>query len=408
MIYDQKFKGNVSYINKLNKIRILSLVRNSKGISQADLARETNLSPTTVFRVVEKLISEGLIKEIGPGQSNGGRRPTILKFDGTNRYVIGIDLGTTNIYGILTDLNAKVIAEEKVPTEVSLGFYKVSERTSGVIQTLLNNLSSDQKKRVYGIGIAVAGLINRKKRIVEFSPDFHWHDVDIVGEISKWHNYPIFFDNVTRVMAQGELCFGIGKTYKNFVFINIGYGIGAGIVINGELLYGSSGMAGEFGHINVDKDSPIQCECGNFGCLESLASGNALAKIARMKLKNGEKSILFEMSGGDIKSITAEMIANAAKAGDLMAAQIFETALEYLGIGIANLINLFNPEVVVLGGGVTQAGDFLFDKVREATRKRALQRMSRTVDIIPAIFGMKAAAMGAISLILDQLLNFNL
>ncbi|MGQ9470900.1 MAG: ROK family transcriptional regulator [Candidatus Aminicenantales bacterium] len=408
MIYDEKFNGNVSYVNKLNKARILELIRNSSGISQARLAKETGLSPTTVFRIAEKLIEDGLVKEAGHGESIGGRPPTILKFDGKNRYVIGIDLGTTNIYGILTDLNAKIIAEEKIPTEITSGFYKVAERTSGVIQALLNKLSIGQLKQVYGIGIAVAGLINLEKKIIEFSPDFHWYDVDIAGEISKWHKYPIIFDNVTRVMALGELCFGVGKKYKSFIFINVGYGIGAGIVINGELLYGANGMAGEFGHINVEKDSPIRCECGNFGCLESLASGNALAKIARIRLENGSKSVLTEMVEGNLSQITAEIVARAAKIGDPLALEVFETGMTYLGIGVANLINIFNPEVVVMGGGVTLAGEMLFEKVRQVAKARALQRMARNVDIIPATFGMKAAAMGALSLILNKILNFDL
>ncbi|MCD6192531.1 MAG: ROK family transcriptional regulator [Candidatus Aminicenantes bacterium] len=408
MIDDSKPNANASYINKLNKIKVINLIRSSKGISRADIAKKTRLSPPTVSRIVEDLIEEELVVEVGEGESKGGRRPTLLEFSGGNHYIIGIDLGTTNIYGVLTDLNAQIIAEKKVPTNVKLGFHKVMERTAKVIQDLEELLSKKKQKRIYGIGMAVAGLINRQRMIVEFSPDFHWHEVDVVGELRKWYDFPIVFDNVTRVMALGELCYGVGRNYKNFICVNVGYGIGAGIVVDGKPLYGFKGMAGEFGHITLDKESSIQCDCGNFGCLEALSSGNAIAKAAQREVQKGVSTMLREMSEGNVEAITAEMVAKAAKQGDALAWGVFETAMEYLGIGIAALINLFNPEIVVIGGGVTQAGDILFDKVRKVVKARALNKVAQEVEIVPATFGMKAAAMGAVSLILNRVLTFDL
>lgn len=408
MIDDSRPNANASYINKLNKIKIINLIRSSKGISRADIAKKTRLSPPTVSRIVEDLIEEELVIEVGEGESKGGRRPTLLEFSGENHYIIGIDLGTTNIYGVLTDLNAQIIAEKKIPTEVKSGFHHVMERTAQVVQDLEEYLGKKKQKRIYGIGMAVAGLINRKRMIVEFSPDFHWHEVDVIGELSKWHDIPIVFDNVTRVMALGELCFGVGRMHRNFVCVNVGYGIGAGIIVDGKPLYGFNGMAGEFGHITLDRDSEIQCDCGNFGCLEALSSGNAIAKAAQRALQKGASSILTEMCEGNVEFITAEMVANAAKLGDSLAWDVFENAMEYLGIGIAALINLFNPEIVVIGGGVTQAGDILFDKVRKVVKARALHKIAQEVEIVPATFGMKAAAMGAVALILNKVLTFDL
>jgi glucokinase-like ROK family protein len=255
--------------------------------------------------------------------------------------------------------------------------------------------------------MAVAGLINREKKIVEFSPDFHWHEVDVVGELSNWHDIPIVFDNVTRVMALGELWYGIGKRVKNFICINVGYGVGAGIIIRGKPFYGPTGMSGEFGHTTLEKDSDIQCNCGNYGCLEALASGNAIAKFARMKIKDNGSGILAGMCRNNPKSVTAEMVATAAKQGDAQAWSVFERASEYLGIGIANLINIFNPEAVVIGGGVAQAGDILFDKVRKTVNARALKKISRDVQILPATFGVKASVMGAVSLIANDIFNLD-
>jgi len=346
----------------------------------------------------------GLVDETGPGDSTGGRRPTLLKFSADNNFIIGIDLGTTNIYGVLSNLEAKIIAEKSCPTQVQEGFQSVMQRTAEVIEGLKGQLG-DKADRIFGVGMAVAGLINRDRNIVEFSPDFHWHNVDVVGELSRWHNMPIVFDNVTRVMALGEYCYGIGKQFKNFVCVNVGYGIGAGIIMNGEPLYGPKGMAGEFGHLTLERDSRVQCECGNFGCLEALASGNALAKAARSNIQAGAKSSIEDMCGNDLGNITAKMVADAAKQGDAVAWDVFNRSAEFLGIGIAGLINLLSPEAIVIGGGVAQSGDILFDIVRKTVNSRALNKISRDVSILPATFGMRAAVMGAVSLILDKVLN---
>jgi glucokinase-like ROK family protein len=398
--------ANAKYINRLNTVRILSLIRSGERISRAEITKASGLSAPTVSRIVEHLIADGLVRETGAGKSSGGRRPTLLEFSGHDNCIIGIDLGTTNILGVLADLNADIIYEVKQPTQVEEGFQRIMERTSGVITELQNHLNS-RTKRICGIGMAVAGLINREKKIVEFSPDFHWHEVDVIGELSKRHDLPIVFDNVTRVMALGELWYGIGKKLKNFICINVGYGVGAGIIIRGKPFYGPTGMSGEFGHTTLEKDSDIQCDCGNYGCLEALASGNAIAKFARWKIKENGSGILAGMCRNDPSSVTAEMVATAAKQGDAQAWSVFERAAEYLGIGIANLINIFNPEAVVIGGGVAQAGDILFDKVRKTVGARSLKKISKDVQIVPATFGMKASVMGAVSLIANDVFNLD-
>ncbi len=396
--------GNAKLICELNKVKITNLVRDSDGISRADLAKSSGLSAPTISRIIEGLISDGLVIEVGAGISKGGRKPTLLRFSGVDSFIIGIDLGTTNIHGVLTDLDANVVAEIKTPTRVEGGFARVMERTSEVVGELRGHLGS-RKSRICGIGMAIAGLIDRDKEIVEFSPDFHWHNVDVRAALQRDHEIPVIFDNVTRVMALGEIWYGAGRQYQNFVMVNIGYGIGGGIIIRGAPLYGQKGMAGEIGHFTLDKDSDIQCECGNFGCLEALASGNAIAKAARKEVERGAATELLEGCGGDPSRLTAEIVADYAKRGDATAWTIFDRAAGYLGIGIAGLINLFNPEAVFIGGGVAQAGDILFDKVRKTVHARALNKSSGNVAILPATFGTKSAVMGAVSLILSGIVN---
>jgi glucokinase-like ROK family protein len=398
--------GGAKYINRLNKVKVLKIVRSAETLSRADISKISGLSAPTVSRIIEDLLAEGLVREVGEGESQGGRPPTLLKFSDRRNFIIGVDLGTTHIYAVLSDFDAKIVAEVRTATHIEEGFAGVMERTSDVIAALIGE-PSVADKRIYGVGLAVAGLINRKRNIVEFSPDFHWQDVDVVESLSRAHPYPIILDNVTRVMALGEMWYGLGKRFKNLICVNVGYGIGAGIIISGRPLYGPLGLAGEFGHITLEKDSPDQCDCGNFGCLEALASGNAIAKAARNRLQEGGRSLMLDLCGGDPSKVTAECVADAAKKGDALAWGVFDRAAEYLGMGIAGLVNLFSPEAIVIGGGVAQAGDILFDKVRRTVAARSLNKISSEVLLRPATFGMKAAVMGAVSLILSDVINLN-
>jgi glucokinase-like ROK family protein len=398
-------RGSSHYISLLNKIKVLNIIREQGQVSRADIAKMSGISAPTVTRIVNSLTNvEGLVREIGSGTSTGGRRPTLIEFSGLDNFVIGVDLGTTKIYGVLCNLNAEIIADITVDTVIEDGFQAIMARVGDVICELCNH-SAVGGKKIFGIGLAVAGLINKRKNIVELSPNFHWKDADIIDVLAQRCDLPIIFDNVTRVMALGELWYGIGKEIKDFVVINIGYGIGAGIIFGGEPYFGPEGLAGEFGHITLEKDSSFRCECGNSGCLEALASGRAIAAAARKGIKNGARSSLLEMSAGDPANITAEHVANAAKHGDELALRVFKNAAEYIGVGIAGLVNLLSPEAVLIGGGVSQAGDLLFDTINRTVDSHQLHASSRKVLIQPVTFGMKAAAMGSIALILDKVLH---
>lgn len=401
-------KANAFYVKQLNKIKILNLIRERQSISRADIAKITGLSPPTVTRAVDGLINQHrLAIEVGEGQSQGGRPPVLIRFNGDQNLVIGIDLGTTQIHGILSNLHAAIISEIRIPTEVHTGAQGILERVLNIINRLIED-SSVNPSQILGIGMAVAGLIDNERDIVAFSPDFDWHNVDIKGYLNKSLRLPIIFDNVTRVMALGELWYGVGSRFKDFICVNVGYGIGSGVIIGGKALYGANGMAGEFGHFTMDKDSSVLCACGNTGCLEALASGRGIALSAKHRLTDGRTSLLREMCHNDVDSITAEMVALAAQQGDKVAEDVFLQALEYIGIGIAGLINLFNPEAVVIGGGVTQAGDIFFNNIRDHVAQRVMYKHARGVEILPVTQGMRSAVMGAVSLILNEVLSLNI
>ena len=399
-------KGNAVYINRLNKIKILGLIRDYSTISRAELVTKSGLSAPTVTRIVNSLIQEEkLVLSVGMGTSNGGRPPVLLKFNGEKNYVIGIDLGATVTRGVLSNLNGTFMEELEFPTRLEAGFDEIMKDVGTLIGDLAGSKKKSARSTVYGVGIAVAGLIDMKKNIVEYSPDFNWHNVDIVKALGKKVKIPVIFDNVTRLMALGGLCYGKGKRSRNFICVNVGYGIGSGIIANGELLTGSDGFAGEFGHMTIDKDSDIQCSCKKYGCLEALASGKAIALTAQSRLARGQKSLLNELCGGDVSKVTTKMVADAAKEGDELALNVFKRAMEYIGIGVANLVNLFNPEMIVIGGGVSMAGDIFFDSIKEVVAKHVMQSSPRELNIYPVAYGENAALMGAFALILNKVLN---
>ena len=399
-------KGNAVYINRLNKIKILSLIRDFGTISRAELVTKSGLSAPTVTRIVNGLIhEEKLVISVGMGTSNGGRPPVLLKFNGEKNYIIGVDLGATTTRGVLSDLNGKYIEEIDFPTRLESGFDEIMKDVAGLINKLAGSEKKSARYKIYGVGIAVAGLIDIKANLVEYSPDFNWHNVDIIEALRDKVEYPVIFDNVTRLMALGGMCYGKGQRMRNFICVNVGYGIGSGIIANGELLMGSEGFAGEFGHMTIDKDSDIQCNCTKYGCLEALASGKAIALTAQSRLARGQQSLLNEMCGGDISKVTTKMVADAAKEGDELALNVFKRAMEYIGIGVANLVNLFNPEMIVIGGGVSMAGDIFFDSIKEVVAKHIMQSTPRDVPIYPVAYGHNAALMGAFALILNKVLN---
>lgn len=400
--------GNAAYINKLNKVKVLDLIRKGETVSRAQIVKESGLSAPTVTRIVDDLIrEEGLVREAGMGDSKGGRPPILIQLRNETNAVVGVDLGTTAIRGVLADLSAGILSEVETYTPVEEGFDTVMESVAKVVDRLLSTEPA-KKKRIHGIGMAVAGLINSRTKMVEFSPDFDWENVDIHQALNGRFGLPVIFENVSRVMAMGELWYGKGGSYRDFVCVNVGYGIGAGIVTDRRPFGGAEGLAGEFGHITLEKDSPIQCKCGNYGCLEALASGHGIALAAQRALESGRESMLRSECEGDLSLVTAKMVSQAADAGDELAHEILFGAARYVGIGIATLINLFNPQAVFIGGGVAQGSELFFSTVKEVVAKREMPRHAHAVEILPVTHRLNAAVMGAVSLILDKVVTLEL
>ncbi|UII79882.1 ROK family transcriptional regulator [Flagellimonas sp. CMM7] len=398
---------DASYINKLNKIEILKIIRDSESTSRAEIVKIAKLSAPTVTRIVDSLVQMELVKIVGDGNSTGGRPPKMLKFDGSNAYVVGIDLGATSIRGAISNLNGDIIIEVETQTDLSGGFEKICIQINQIVDKLKLRSKLDDSK-IQGIGIAVAGLINFENGIIEYSPVFNWSKVDLRQELKKHISLPIIYDNASRVTAFGELLQGHGRQFKNFIFVNAGYGIGSGIVVDGKPFYGHKGFSGEFGHIILNAESEYVGKDGLRGSLESLSSGYAIAEIAKQKVSDYPNSIILEKVNGKIEDISAKIVVQSAKEMDNLAMQIFEEAMKYFGIGLDALIKLFDPEAIILTGGLTKNGDIFFDKLKENMVLNQFKQLEREVKILPSSFGEDASLVGALSIILDRVFQFEL
>ena len=392
-------------MNKINMSKVLKLIREKEVISIGEITRQTDLTAPSVFRLVKQLMeNEGLVKLSGVGPSKGGRPPVIYEFNGSEKFIIGIDVGATYIRAVLANLKAEILYEVQLLTEKEKGYNSVISKLTDLIKRLLNRQDTNSGN-IIGIGIGVAGLIDKNKKRINFSPDFKWENVDFHGDLSKEFNIPVYLDNSTRLMALGELGYGIGKNCDNFIVINVGYGIASGIVVNGETISGCFGHSGEFGHMTINPDSDIICDCGHKGCLEAVASGRRIAEMGRERV--GESIILNDLCNSDIRKIDAKMVAEAAKLGDRVAREILYTAISNLCIGIRNLVNLLDPEMILIGGGVSLNGEIFFDRLADCMEGK-LMKTKANIPIHPVTFLENATIMGALTLVLDKVLNFEL
>jgi N-acetylglucosamine repressor len=388
----------------LNKIKVLQLIRDGQDLTRSEIIRKSGLSAPTVTRIVEYLGNLNLVHPDGIGASIGGRPPQLIHFNSKSNYVIGIDVGATFIRSALSNLDGEFIFEINVPTNLRKGFSGVMEQTGELILKLIDR-AVQKSLKLWGIGIAVCGMVNRNSGMVEYSPVFDWRNEDIRAALSKYTTLNIALGNVTHLIALGELLFGVGKKYRNFICINIGYGIGSGIIADGKLFSGADGIAGEIGHIVIDKYNPRKGLEGIQGTLEALASGYGIADIAKERAGSDTKSSLHKLASEDLD---ARKVFEAAGKGDHLALEIINDVAINLSIGIDTLIKLFNTECIVLTGGLAQNGAILIDRIRESLSRYSMIDVSRSVPVVSSEFGENAALIGSLSLILEKILLFEI
>jgi glucokinase len=321
--------------------------------------------------------------------------------EGRQKAVLAVDVGGTKILIATVLPGGEIISRKYYLTEADRGARAVIKKLSLNVNRIVAQARSSNTK-LAGIGIAVAGILDTRRGIVTTSPNLPgWSNIPIRNLIADGADLPTFLINDANAAALGEYRFGTGTGFDNMLYVTVSTGIGGGIIANGELYDGANGCAGEFGHMTIVPDGP-ECHCGNFGCLEALASGWAIAREAITRIRNGEMSYIIELVDGKIENITAEVVAAAARKDDRLACEIVDKAAGYLGIGLANLVNIFNPELIVIGGGLSKMGNMLLRPACRIIRKRAFKLPAKTVRIVRARLGGNAGIVGAAEYVFRQ------
>ncbi len=380
-----------------NDEQIMNTIRRQGLISKADIAKVTGLTPATVTNITAKLMDLGLILEDGIGQSSGGRRPLLLKINPDIAQLIIIHIRSEKIIGYLVDPSLGVQYTEVKRIK---GFKK--DEVLEVMLTIVANCQQMAMSVVLAVGIVLRGPVKSQEGISVFAPNIGWKNVPLKTIIEEKVGIPAFVENDAKALINGEYYYGTEKDANSMILLKVSHGIGSGIMFNGRIYRGINGSAGEVGHTTIDISGPV-CSCGNYGCLEALASENALVEMVVKAIKEGQTSLVYNMVNGELTDVIPEIIYKAADAGDEVAIRALGQVARYLGIGIANLVNIFNPKIVVIGGGIVKARQYIEDIVWQTVLDRSFESSSSVLDIRFSTFATVNTMKGAADMIFAEL-----
>jgi glucokinase-like ROK family protein len=398
---------SIQNTKNLNKHAVLDLIRFTPGgISRSEAAQRLDLSRAAITTITNDLIESKIIRETEARNSHGGRPAIILEINPRRGYFVGIDMGASHISILLTDFSARVIDDIEAPFQISAG----PKACIAIADQLLRDLLEKKGlgvEAISAIGIGVPGPIVSNAGMVIAPPIMPgWDRFPIQETLEKLWGRPIALNNDAELGAIGEWAYGAGRGERNLAYIKVGTGIGSGFLLDGQIYRGATGSAGEIGHLTIDENGPL-CNCGNYGCLEALAGGQAIARQAQDAVKNGKRTVLSRIQ--PLENLTALEVATAARSGDLVAQQIIAQAGGHLGVAIAGIVNLFNPSMIVVGGGVAQIGDLFLQPIRDAVQRRSLPAAVRSLKINTAVLMRRSASLGAVvqasSIALRQIAN---
>nr|WP_269847380.1 ROK family transcriptional regulator [Paenibacillus sonchi] len=361
-------------VKKINKSIILHTIREHSPVSRARVSEMTGLNKATVSNLVAELCGQELVTEAGPGESSGGRKPLMLHFNSMAGSVIGIELQVKQLKAVLCDLGGSTLQELDCPLEVHDLPY-VLEKMKGIISELIASAPSSPYG-IVGIGVGVPGMVDEHGMVL-FAPNLGWEMVDLRAILEQSFAVPVTIDNEANAGAQGELNFGAARDVRHLLYISAGSGIGSGIIIGGELYKGARGYAGETGHMTIEAEGK-PCSCGSRGCWELYASERT-----------------YDNPGLALPARSTTELVRYAREGQEDTLRHFTTIGEYLGIGVTNLINSFNPELIVIGGALSEAEPWLGEPLRRVVAERTLPYHKQQLEITFSRLGSRGTMIGA-------------
>jgi predicted NBD/HSP70 family sugar kinase len=375
--------GNSKFLKELNRVTVLDLIRHNKIISRSQIVKETGLTATAVSDITGFLLEKQYIEEIGTGESSGGRRPINLRLNPNACFVIGVDLAEDNIIAVVLNFAAEKIGEIQRHITLTLDVDEYVGLVNDLIVDLILKCNL-KKEDILGIGLGL-------------------EDIEIKKKLSTSLDLPVFLEKDANATAMAENWLGFGRDCQNFICINLRTNIRSGIFINGEIYYGASRVAGEFGHISVEVDGPI-CDCGAYGCLQSLVATPAIIKRATKLIKQGRQSIVTDITP-EIEQLDLRTLCEAAGKEDPLIKEIFMQTGMYLGIGVANVLNFLNPQKIILCGDIIYIQKYVLKELERVLNLKSLKKARKACEVCITELGQEATAIGAGIVVLKNFLR---
>lgn len=395
--------SNISQVKSHNLRAVLSMLRQREHVSRAHLAELTGLSTTTISNLVSELLEQGIVVEEGvmkpPPRRGAGRPRTSLRLVPEARHAIGMHIGVGRIRVAVADLRANLLNCLSLDHALERPSAEVLQDAGALVEEALAQSGVDRDK-VLGVGVGASGLVNPHTGVNVMAPNLGWRDVPIREWLARRLGLPVCVDNNARTMALGEALFGEGRDVRALAFVYARIGVGAGLVVGEQLYRGSAAGAGEIGHATIVPNGGEPCRCGNSGCLETLVSEPAIVRLAEgLATQDPDGPLAAHLA--DDQGTTIERIFAAARAGDPGTRAMLEERACYMGIALANLVNVLNPDLIVLGGILAQGEDLLLPTIEAVMRQRAFANLGAQVQIRTTGFGPQAGVVGAVALALD-------
>ena len=390
-------------IRKVNTSLVLNALRLHAPISRAELANITKLNRSTISNIVNILIEDGLVLELDAMESKIGRPGIALALRPEGGAVIGVEIGVGFTSVILTDFVANILWREWVDCSPTKPQIEIIAEAEGLIDQAIS-FAEEKHLRALGIGLGVPGLVNVQKGELLFAPNLSWRDVPLRLMWNQRFHLPLYIENEANLGALGEYYFGVGRDVDNFIFLSSGVGLGGGVIIDGKLFKGGRGFAGEIGHIQRDPQGEM-CGCGRRGCWETQVGPRAVLQRVRRSIEADPGNMLAKYVNGDLKNLTFNQVVDCALQGDQLCRSALEEVGRNLGTGIADLANIFNPQMVVIGGTFSYAREIILPVIENTISNETLTAVKEELSVKFSEHGADACVLGAIAVVLDDILR---
>ena len=398
--------GDQALVRQINLTVIMHHLRENAPISRAGLAEITGLNKTTVSSLVRELIERQFVREVGyesPGGGRGaGRLAMLLSLNPAAGYIVSIEMGVDFLMVICTNFAPQLIWQHTESIDPDMGQQVIFDRLLALLYQALS-VGGESCETLLGAAVGVPGLVDQVSGTLLFAPNLRWESVPIRSRLQGFIDAPLIVDNEAKLAALGEHYFGAARGYNEILYISAGVGLGGGIVHGGQVFSGVTGFGSEFGHMTMDPEGEI-CNCGNRGCWETQVSQRALFRYLRRCAGQGNETMLTGMSGGNLSALTVPMVIEAAEKGDRLALQSLEVIGHHLGIGIASLVNALNTELVVFGGILSMASNFILPVVENEVRLRSLRWNRDATRVVVTSHGQQACVMGGVARVFQSVL----